>query len=719
MITHEILKILKSRFLILILLTTVLLNSILLIYHCKELSVLYADFSASTEQHLEKNSLYPDVINNILSQAQNNLKEFKILGFSVNDYNVKYQQYTISRYTEILANIKFSDTPISGWDIYFSYQTSNIFIFCLTLIYGIFIFTQDHISGTYPIIFSTKNGRSATALSKITVSIIFSLFTTILFISENLLIVDYFYNFSSPFVVLQNIELFYLCPYDVSVLQFFFISSFLKLLSSISLCFITEVLCVFLKNYVLIYISGFGYLCLNLLLYHLNYINPDNLLKTSNLFAVIDSSVYYERLRTINFFGTIIPLCKFIFYAYSISVLLLILFIGFKYSCFSHYIQKIKLFEKFLDHFKRRKEKILSEKKRPQKTFTFSIFFWELYKTIFQGKTIPILCLLTIIKIIVSANEYEPILSYADAVYQDYMTILAGEDSLEKREFVITERNSLDTIISSFSIIQSQYFKNQIDSETYRIKLNEYNVACNKSPILQKIESHIAYIDEVNTEGKTAWFVYDTGWIKLFFSSFDWILYATMILLTMGTFSTEHESNSSSGGFEKILRSTYNGRRKTFFQKFSSSVTLSLIVFVIYHLIDMFLLCTAFDLPLFNAPLPSIEAFRFAPTSISIFDFYLFFIITRMLATTLLAMLFCSFSELFTNIYAALAISTAFSILPKLISSLGFDFFKKIDYTLFMQATPVILSNTVCMFAAVVTIICVGLLLIAQRKWCN
>lgn len=463
-----------------------------------------------------------------------------------------------------------------------------------------------------------------------------------------------------------------------------------------------------------------GFLFLNLLLYLLNYINPDNLLKTTNLFAVIDSSIYYERLRTINFFGIIIPLYKFILYTYFVTVIILIFLISFKYSYFSHHIQKIKFLEKISDLIRGLKEKWgIKKKEKQKKSFSLYIYNWELHKTILQRKTLPVLCLITILKIIVSFNEYEPILSYSDAVYHDYMTILAGEDSLEKREFVLSERNNIDTIISSFSIIQSQYYDNQIDPETYRLKLNEYNIACNKSPILQKIESHITYIDKMNAEGKTAWFVYDTGWIKLFFSSFDWMLYVAIILLTIGVFSSEYENNTSSGGFEKILRSTCNGRSKTFMSKYSSSVTLSLAVFAIYHLIDLFLLFSAFNLPLFNAPIYSIESLGFITANISIIEFYLFFLTIKVLAITFLATIFCSLSELFTNLYAALTVSTAFSILPNIISSLGFDIFQKLDYTLFMQATPLILNNNILTFASVVSLICAELLLLSRKKWCS
>ena len=143
-------------------------------------------------------------------------------------------------------------------------------------------------------------------------------------------------------------------------------------------------------------------------------------------------------------------------------------------------------------------------------------------------------------------------------------------------------------------------------------------------------------------EGKNAWFVYDTGWLKLFFSSFDWALYAAIILLTIEMFSQEYESKTSSEGFEKILRTSKNGRFHTLVSKYLSSVFLSFVVFVIYHLIDLSILSYTFDLPLFTAPICSIESFSSITVNISIIEFYVLFLATKILSVIFLAVILCS-----------------------------------------------------------------------------
>ena len=259
-------------------------------------------------------------------------------------------------------------------------------------------------------------------------------------------------------------------------------------------------------------------MCLNFILNIINYINPSNLIKTTNLFAVIDTSIYFDRLRAINIFGNVVTVLDFTVLFYSFIIVVLFCVITCKYTFYSHSLKSINYLAKLID-FYNSKVKRWEKKICHIRDCSHSLYSWELHKTLCSKKLIPFLCLITLLKLFVSMDEYEPILSYSDAVYHDYMTALEGEDSLEKRDYILAERNGIDTTIFSFGEIKSQYYDNRIDAETYRLKLNEYNVAANKDPILQKIESHANYIDEMAVMGNDAWFVYDTGWIKLFYSS--------------------------------------------------------------------------------------------------------------------------------------------------------------------------------------------------------
>lgn len=165
-VTYELTKIVKNRIVIAVISATLLLNAVILRYQCLKSSGTNVDDSYAVENYHIAVDEYPEVMDRIISQAESNLKEFDLLDFTDDDYNVRYQKLTAEAYREMKDSVGFSDEPVSGWDLYFDYSVGNIFALCIVLITSIFTFTQDHIAGIYPIIYSTKNGRRATECAK-------------------------------------------------------------------------------------------------------------------------------------------------------------------------------------------------------------------------------------------------------------------------------------------------------------------------------------------------------------------------------------------------------------------------------------------------------------------------------------------------------------------------------------------------------------------------
>ena len=318
MIGHEFYKLIKNSVLLPILAVSLLINGMLLIYYCNERAELYTNNEVIAEQHKILVNSYSDDIDDIILHAQNNLKEFDVLGFSNSDYNVKYQHFVIKHYSAIRDTIEFSSQPVSGWDIYFSYRTGDIFILCFLLLASILIFTTDHITGMYHIVYTTKNGRMKTAVSKIILTAIVSFAVSIIFVVEQLIIVGAFFSFSQPFAAIQNIVQFYLCPFQITIIQLFIVSLFLKCLASYMFCMVIETISAFLSHYVVIYLSGLGFLCLNIVLYSITYVNKENLLNTTNIINAMNALLYYERVHTADFFNRIIPLQKYVTVLYSV-----------------------------------------------------------------------------------------------------------------------------------------------------------------------------------------------------------------------------------------------------------------------------------------------------------------------------------------------------------------------------------------------------------------
>ena len=146
-------------------------------------------------------------------------------------------------------------------------------------------------------------------------------------------------------------------------------------------------------------------------------------------------------------------------------------------------------------------------------------------------------------------------------------------------------------------------------------------------------------------KGLDAHFVYDTGWRALFFSGFDFTLYAAIALLFAGSFADEHSSRSSSGSIAQILRVTRKGRKQTFLAKFFSAIVTAAIFSVIYSGIDLLFIAHNYELPLASSPLVSIEAFQNLDTPITIGAYLAVYFTLRIFAALALASLVCALSE--------------------------------------------------------------------------
>ena len=111
------------------------------------------------------------------------------------------------------------------------------------------------------------------------------------------------------------------------------------------------------------------------------------------------------------------------------------------------------------------------------------------------------------------------------------------------------------------------YISGKTDDAIYSAYLSDYNYAFSHKEPLEAVTSHAQYIDKCKAEtGIDAWFVYDSGWLRLIGTDADILLLAALLVIFAGVFADEYGSRSSSGGFANILRPTKPGADRHFVQ---------------------------------------------------------------------------------------------------------------------------------------------------------
>lgn len=651
---------------------------------------------------------YPRKLDNIKTQANLYISELKARDVSSSSYILKYQYNVIDIYDMAQDNVEIDFEYVKGWDVYFAYNVVNVFVFASILLFSVNIFTQEKTSGMHGIIHTTPNGYLKIIGAKIFCTIIIVFVLLLIFSLESWLIIGINIGYSSPYNFIQSLESFLFCPYPLKILDYCFLSFLVKILSFLLFSSIVMTVCVLNYNYILSFGAGTIIYGINWIIHSIDYINSDNYFKNLNLITASNTTQLFDRYRAINVLENVVESYVAIICVYFTITLLLCFCV-----VFFHYLNLNRLQLNLLSP----KKTIRSKKVTSLKISYHSLFYHEQYKLWILSRNFIIFIILISTKAFISLT---PITygSYADSVYKDYMTILSGELSPEKQSYLETERNFINQTLSTYNNKQQDYINGNISFEDYRNYIKTYNYAYNRNEYFSVIEQHRDYILELSSNGKSAWFVYDTGWKELFFSDFDWLFFIVLLILYAGIFTLEYDNMSSSGSFAQILRTTKHGRKTTFIMKCRVTLLSSLIISIIWNSIDLFCIISNYELPLLNAPIYSIQEFESFPIQISLFGILILFYIIKIVASIFLAMLLCMLSTLLKKIIPVLSLTLFITILPHLLYSLNINFFYIIDFTNFMEATPLLIHTS---YGILYVCCCLGILLLlyvnAKKEW--
>jgi hypothetical protein len=274
------------------------------------------------------------------------------------------------------------------------------------------------------------------------------------------------------------------------------------------------------------------------------------------------------------------------------------------------------------------------------------------------------------------------------------MTTLQGELTIEKSEFISAEREFINDILVKQDEMLEKYLLEEINFDEYREYLTDYNYAYSRNEILAVIENHLYYIEKTTAvKNIDTWFIYDTGWKKLFHSGFDIILYSLILLLFAGIFADEYTGKSSSGSFIQILRTTKKGRKRTFRAKLISALGITAALTVIFNSIDLISIFKNYDLPAINAPLLSLQSFSDISGSITVGQFLAAHLFIKLFANILFTIFLYGLSELLKKSILVMSVSVAVTLFPALFVYFGLDIFNYFDFTALLSGTQLYLLS--------------------------
>ena len=646
---------------------------------------------------------YPELLDTVIERAKKNLSSLSYMGVSEDSFSYRYQLRVIGLYEEMRDTVTIGAEYTRGWQEYFSYQTVDLFVFLMLIMLGSLLFAEEKQSGFLPVLRTAKNGRIRTAAAKILTMLLLTCTFTLLFTISTFAVYGLRIGYSSPENAIQALSAFTYSPYRITIGAYFWIALGMKLLTFSVFSVLLLVLSVLFYNYVLIYLAGLGVFGINFLLYTIRYIDANNLFKNLNLVTASAVLPLFERYRAMNFFGAVVGFVPAMLILFPCLLLLgagLTVFffakgtngirIGWMDSAVSVCMTAAAKLRGYFTVNRRKTER------RPAKVraYSRSLILAECYKTLISSRFwIPVLLILCV-KVGYSVHINTPSKSYADAVYREYMTTLEGELTEDKLAYLTGERTAINETLSRQKAMREAYLNEEISFEEYHDYLSEYNYAYSRDELLRVIESHADYLQSKEAEtGVRGWFVYDTGWKKLYGGDADLFLYVSLLLLFVGSFAAEYVSKSSSGGFAQILRSTRNGRQKTFSAKLVSSGGIALLLALLTVAVDIFTVFRGYEMPAWNAPLCSIEMLSAVPGSVAVGQYLCLFVLLRLAAALLMTLLICALSELLARYLPVLGCVVLLTLLPALCAYFGLAAAEKVSFLNLLAGTPLFLQS--------------------------
>ena len=181
---------------------------------------------------------------NILKQAQSNIELYT----KRNDtYMVNENRLILDLYSKKPA-LKLINT--SAW-FYLSYNPHVFFILIMLIIFIAPIFSSEHESRMYPLIYSSVRGKKGILFAKLSAATIFSVFISTVFEVFNCLLFIFRDGLSGFAEYIQNSSEYSLCPYNITLGEYIIMHTLLITLGAISFSLIICLISSVCKNSVL------------------------------------------------------------------------------------------------------------------------------------------------------------------------------------------------------------------------------------------------------------------------------------------------------------------------------------------------------------------------------------------------------------------------------------------------------------------------------------
>ncbi|HOQ14528.1 MAG TPA: hypothetical protein PKZ58_05545, partial [Bacillota bacterium] len=210
---------------------------------------------------------YPEYLDYVLSRAENTMRLYEARGAKEAPV-YEYQQMLYKQYKKLADNISLPVKYTYGWGTFFTFDRISIFIFAYIILSAGIVFINEKTCGFLPVLRASKHGVVITAVAKMISVLLLSIFVVIAFSAVTFLTCYFMFGFSDPNDLVQQMYLYWQCPYPLTMWQYALATLALRCVAAATLACALAAISALTYSHAITYITGVCVLGVSLISYY-------------------------------------------------------------------------------------------------------------------------------------------------------------------------------------------------------------------------------------------------------------------------------------------------------------------------------------------------------------------------------------------------------------------------------------------------------------------
>ncbi|MCR5457023.1 MAG: ABC transporter permease [Clostridiales bacterium] len=607
---------------------------------------------------------YLKKINGSIKLANVRIAEYQYLEYSDDSFELAYQRGVLNSYSELL-DLDFPVDVVKGYDILLNYNGFAFVYMVALIIGGMLVLIPEQSNGMSSILRVSKRGRGQTMAAKICSAMVYCVIVCVVLNISSFAVTAIKVGMSGANLPIQMVDNYWLCPFNISVLQGWFVSIGLSILSGIVFLMVIIAITTVFRNYIPSFMIGIFFAIVNYAVANYDFLNSYDPLKNLNFFWSITGFELIKYWRGLKIFGHCYSIFDSVVAVYSLLFLLFSIIASAIYVlgiCANNYkLQNlfISLRDRIVATFEKNKSK--NQKIRVKGVASFEL------KKVFTAFSIVVLLLLLVANVYMTNKSCELMFNYGENLYIRYMSEFGGKWSEEKDAKINTIYSEIVDTLSKKSEMESKYFSGEISTSEFVCYYEDYCDAEKRIDIVAELVELSSRLKTMSEQGKDAYFVDKTGWELLKNTNHSYIYFIAVILVLSNIFSTEYKDRFSS--VQKLTRN-YS---KVQIIKYVIAVVLPMVLVMLCEGYQYVFVIIKYGLPYPEASSSSLIFLN--NSSVPIFITYLLNFLKTIAILGVFGALIAQLSRMTKSVIVTMALSSVIVFAPPLLSYFGLDLF--------------------------------------------